>query len=835
MSAISVQNQVVGLPASHESYMRQGWKVIMIPPGTKGPTHKGWNKIEGCIDKDSPLPDGWGIGLAHAYSGTMALDVDDWDKTVEYLKNVGIDLPELFNRPDSVAIDSGNPGHGKLIFAMPLGMTMPSKKITVAGVTAFELRCATKDGLTVQDVLPPSKHPSGTSYRWTGAGNWQRLPTLPPEIMALWQKLDEKDVQRSIPNCGAVKASWDEVVSATMSIDPNCDRRTWIHVGMAIHSAGVANGDLNSAFALWNDWSKGSAEKYKPGEMVSQFKSFKPDPAGVNVGTLFHHAKEAGWKRPIPDVSELFKASDVKAAPEQVFKILRSEVPAPAANLELWPKVLADRAIEVSQEVGCDPVVPLIAGLAAVCAAVDKRTRLHVTDSWSVPPILWLMTVGDPSDKKTPGSKPMFSILKTIELEDGPRYAAEYLAWQGKEAKYVGQMKAYREFCGSGEAEMPNTPPPRVDPLPPEPQKLRLTVMDSTSQKIVHLSIGRPRGFLLLMDEMSHWLNKINDSKSGENRGCWIHGYESMPYDMDRVGAGSIGTENLAIPIYGNCQPTVFKKHMQVGSEDGLIQRFIPVVLNSDKTTMWQDSTPGFMSHAPAYEAMIRQSYALPVTDYYCSKEAYEEFRRFSEWHLKGRSIDLLLKASPVYMTAMGKIEGTCLRLALLFHIQQFPHEKEVSGDTMLQAVNVMEQFFVPSLRYSFMEIVGIKDELGIWVTEHIIQLAGVEETVTLSEIKRSARRQVGDRTPWEIDQDIRMTMDELTKAGYTALFTEHNRSATWTINPALAEIYKDYRQKIIAAKQATIDHFKNISIKKVGKPSKYHHDAIGYEAPSTE
>jgi hypothetical protein len=396
-------------------------------------------------------------------------------------------------------------------------------------------------------------------------------------------------------------------------------------------------------------------------------------------------------------------------------------------------------------------------------------------------------------------------------------------------------MKAYREFCGSGEGDMPNTPAPRVDPLPPEPQKLRLTVMDATSQKVVHLSIGRPRGFLLVMDEMNYWLNRINDNKSGENRGCWIQGYESAAYDMDRVGAGSIGTENLAVAIYGNCQPTVFKRHMQLASEDGLIQRFVPVVLNSDKTTIWQESVPEFMSHASAYEAMIRQVYAMPVGEYGCSAEAIEEFRKFSEWHLKGRVIDLLLKASPTYMTAMGKIEGTCLRLALLFHLVQTPHDKEMSVTTMHQAIRVMEQFFVPSLRHSFMEVAGMRDDLSIWITDHIVQLAGVHATVTLSDIRRSARRQVGERSVWETDQEIRMVMDDLTAAGYVSLFTEHGRSAVWTINPALAEVYKEYRKKIISAKQETIEHFKGVAMARTGTVSKHHRDAIGHEDDGME
>ena len=36
-------------------------------------------------------------------------------------------------------------------------------------ITVLEFRCGTADGLTVQDVLPPSMHPdTGMPYRWGG-------------------------------------------------------------------------------------------------------------------------------------------------------------------------------------------------------------------------------------------------------------------------------------------------------------------------------------------------------------------------------------------------------------------------------------------------------------------------------------------------------------------------------------------------------------------------------------------------------------------------------------------------------------------------------------------
>ena len=819
---MTATQQVVGMPTSHESYQRNGWAVVAIPPKTKGPTHTGWNTKEGCLAAGATLPSEWGVGLCHAYSGTMALDIDEWEHANAYFLQRGIDLAQLFQAPDAVAIDSGNPGHGKLIFSMPFGIAMPSKKITYDGKHAmFELRCGTKDGLTVQDVLPPSRHPTGTTYRWAGAGNWQRPPQLPMPILELWQQLIEQDSQRNIPNGQTTEASWDEITSALNAISPDCDRKTWIEVGMALHSINHQDG-----FDAWNTWSSKS-EKYKSGEMNSQWKSFKPNPNGIGPSSLFHHAYQAGWKRPAPDISELFR--NVKSTPQEVLKKIRTEIPAPQVDLSLWPPILADRAREVATEVGCDPLVPLMAGLAAVAAAADKQIRLKITASWSVPPLLWLMTVGAPADKKTPGSKPMFVPLRQLEIEDRDRYQTEMHFWKGQEAKFAGQSKAYREWCASAESGMPGAIPPQVDPLPPEPISLRLIVNDATSQKVVHMAAGRPRGFLLLLDEMNNWLKKITDPRGGEDRGCWIQGYESASYTMDRVGSGSITASNLAVPVYGNCQPDVFKHYMNAASNDGLVQRFIPVVLNADHTGMWQESVPEFLSCSPNYEAMIRQVYIMPEYEYDCSPEAIAEFRLFSQWYLKGRHLDAVLKASPIYMTAVGKIEGTCARLAILLHLMKEPFNPTVTVETMRQATAIMRQFIVPSLRYAFMEIVGLKDELATWITEHIIQVASVRPTVTLSEIRRAARRQITDRPSWQADQDIRMIMDELCEVGYATLFVDHPRHVAWTINPALADLFGDYRKSIITAKQQIIDHFKAEAVSRTGKVSDRHFDAIGH------
>src|SRR6185369_9572226 len=151
--------QVEPHPASVDHYLRHGWSLVPLPPGKKGPTTAKWNERSAMLKSSADLPPGWGIGLAHAYSGTCAIDIDDYAASKTALGFAGIDLDALFAAPDAVTIDSGRPGHAKLVYAMPFGLALPSRKITAAKQAVYDLRCATANGLTVEDVLPPSVHP----------------------------------------------------------------------------------------------------------------------------------------------------------------------------------------------------------------------------------------------------------------------------------------------------------------------------------------------------------------------------------------------------------------------------------------------------------------------------------------------------------------------------------------------------------------------------------------------------------------------------------------------------------------------------------------------------
>lgn len=78
------------------------------------------------------------------------------------------------------------------------------------------------------------------------------------------------------------------VADALRYLPPDCDRETWVTLGMAVKSA---LGD--AGFDVWDQWSQG-ADSYRAKDARDAWKSFK-DHGKVTAGTLFHLAGRAGW------------------------------------------------------------------------------------------------------------------------------------------------------------------------------------------------------------------------------------------------------------------------------------------------------------------------------------------------------------------------------------------------------------------------------------------------------------------------------------------------------------------------------------------------------------
>lgn len=287
-------------------YLDHGWRLCRITPGTKAPKYADWN-VKGNWVENYPLAHGG--GLLHAYSGTMSLDIDNAPVAAKFLSERGVDMQALLDSDDAVQIVSGRVNSAKLLYAMEAPRPSqscaeyvgegadgkPRKKM------ALDFRCATDDGRSVQDVLPPSIHPDmGKPYAWRFGlfGDWRALPSLPDSLRRVWDEITTAvaATPQVVAPTGAAPAKIEQWLKTQ---DAGMCRDDWVKVGAKLHFEFQASMD---GFAVWQKWSSGSPKWDEDARrnMLGIWRGFKLE--GRALATL---AKEVGTLPAEPDEFDL--------------------------------------------------------------------------------------------------------------------------------------------------------------------------------------------------------------------------------------------------------------------------------------------------------------------------------------------------------------------------------------------------------------------------------------------------------------------------------------------------------------------------------------------------
>lgn len=281
--------------------LSSGLALVKIPKGSKAPDIYGWNKPENVITHHDQISllDNSNIGLAHAYctpSPTCAIDIDNLFDARVWLRQYQIDLDELLNASNAVSIYSGKSNSAKLIYRLPIDIgALKTKMIrNDEGKSMLEFRCASSDGLTVQDVIPPSIHPSGTSYQWGGRGSILAIPPIPDILLAVWQSILNPPLKLGKTLFIQPSETPREIARVQLAltyISPDCTYETYRNVVWALLSTG-----WSIAEDLARNWCQGCVEKYEEHDFDSVVASYDPRrESRITLGTLFKLAKEGGF------------------------------------------------------------------------------------------------------------------------------------------------------------------------------------------------------------------------------------------------------------------------------------------------------------------------------------------------------------------------------------------------------------------------------------------------------------------------------------------------------------------------------------------------------------
>ena len=361
----------------------------------------------------------------------------------------------------------------------------------------------------------------------------------------------------------------------------------------------------------------------------------------------------------------------------------------PALPIELLPKTIADFVSEQSELIGADPGGLALAALTVCAAAIPDRIKLAVKrhGGWRESARLWVAEVGPVSGKKTPILNTATWPLVEIDMALCRIYAAAKQQWDELPAD---QRKKQ-----------------------PRPKHVRIRLEDTTIEAAQEILRDSPDGVLCRQDELSGWFGSM-DKYSGHrgaarDRSFWLQASNGGSYVFDRIARGSGLIENLSVSLLGGIQPELMREVAADTSDDGLIQRLVPIMLRP--ASVGKDMV--LPAAVFAYNDLIRDLHTLIApTDPLqfdaagmmirdaCEREhhdlmACETFNRKLAAHI-------------------GKYDGIFARLCLIWHCVEShtpTPAATISGNTAQRVADFLHRFLLPHAAAFYASIYGLSDE----------------------------------------------------------------------------------------------------------------------------
>jgi hypothetical protein len=384
----------------------------------------------------------------------------------------------------------------------------------------------------------------------------------------------------------------------------------------------------------------------------------------------------------------------------------------------LLPSIIEQFARINGEQMGADPAGLALSALVVCAAAIPDHVQVQVKQndaSWRESARLWGMLVGSVSAQKTPVMNKAAKSLLDIDR-----------AWS---RKYHEDMAGYDAIDKDDKKSNPR------------PLHNRKVLMDATSEKAGELLKDNPSGVLALQDEMSGFiggLDKYSNGGGGKERGFWLGTWNGGYLTVDRIGRGSIAVENASVSFLGGIQPDKIRELAGKTFDDGLLQRFIPIILQparegKDEPTHGIDDNYGRLINALVYSP--------PPALLHFDDEA-QSIRR----DLEKRQLDLqaLETVNPKLASHIGKYKGIFARLCVVWHCIENTNAfgnlpTVISGPTAHRVATFLHEFLLRHAISFYVGVLGFSDDNdALTATAGYILTHPEKEELAFRDLKRS-------------------------------------------------------------------------------------------------
>lgn len=347
-------------------------------------------------------------------------------------------------------------------------------------------------------------------------------------------------------------------------------------------------------------------------------------------------------------------------------------MPRPAFPTHLLGKFWAEwvDGVAASKNVPADYVG---ASLITLAAALIGNARQIEAQSWTEPPILWTVLVGNPSAGKSPAMDPFVEMIAEFEAE-----AAE-------------------EFVEEEEQDTGCT----------------IHIDDVTAQAAAEVASQNPNGLILTKDELSHWWSRLSQM-GGE--GFWLKAYGARPETVKRKGKSPLVIRRLAINVLGGAQPSTLQSFVAAKENKGFAARWLyvfprPVEGFRIAKAVDLQIAQAMLRRLWKLNQEARRPVSVPVMPQAISK--------FVKW-VSNKKVEARADEEGIWGQWLGKQGGVALRLALVIeHLWWVSDPKsrnvdgptKVSGAAMTAAMTFIDIYAAPMATITLNNAVRPTDE----------------------------------------------------------------------------------------------------------------------------
>jgi len=476
---------------------------------------------------------------------------------------------------------------------------------------------------------------------------------------------------------------------------------------------------------------------------------------------------------------------------------------------EILPEPLEGWVKDVAYRMQCPPDFIATAAMTLIGSIIGTRCGIRPKqhDDWLVLPNLWGGVVGRPSMLKTPALNEAMRPLARLEAEAKEAFDKSLSAHEIDLLEHQARKDELKKEMRKAASDKPKRTMGSIkDDLtqleePDSPTMHRYKTNDSTIEKLSELLNEYPCGLLLFRDELVGLLASWDKPGRESDRAFFLETWDGFgSHTSDRIGRGTIFTDNLCLSVFGGIQPSKLTSYLYQSmhglENDGLIQR-LQMLVYPDEIGNWKliDQAPDKVARDRAFR-LIQRLAEMDFTELGATQDDNERFpylhfsdeaqQVFNDWLTELELKKLRADDHPMLIEHLGKYRSLMPSLALAFHLVGVA-DGAAGGPVSIKAAEQAAawcDYLESHARRVYGLVSNIDEQAGASLAEKI-QKGKVKDGFTVRDVYRNNWRLLNSK------KLAQAACDELVDAGWLKPNTiqprfGHKGKVEYTINPKI-------------------------------------------------